>query len=124
MPKTTPKTVFQSEPKMPNTIRLIGYDIDVALFTAEDDEELEDTFGYCDTSASDRIVLNSNNTPIQMRETLLHELLHGIEFATATELSEEVVTRLARCLMALFRDNPEFGRWLVHKVERNGGDAA
>lgn len=42
----------------------------------------------------------------QMLDTLLHELLHALEYAFALDLEERTVHSLATGLFALFRDNP------------------
>ncbi|MDA3730059.1 hypothetical protein PBV87_00840 [Niameybacter massiliensis] len=53
------------------------------------------------------IRLNVSNTEDQMRATVVHEILHGIENMYGIDLGEEVVTKLGNALYTLVKDNPK-----------------
>ena len=49
------------------------------------------------------------------RDTLLHEVIHGVELQLGLELTEQQVTSLAAGLLGVLRDNKHFTRWLTAK---------
>ncbi len=51
--------------------------------------------------------------PQQMRDTLLHEVIHGLEETLSLDLTEQQVHALAGGLYGLFKDNPKLTRWLL-----------
>lgn len=53
------------------------------------------------------IYLHDGQGKETMADTLLHELLHALDFNMAIKLKERQVHALAAGLLALFRDNPE-----------------
>lgn len=59
-----------------------------------------------------RIVLNADNAPETIRETLLHELLHAVDKSVRSGLTEDQVWQIARGLFAVFRGNPGVLRYL------------
>lgn len=59
------------------------------------------------------IDLASGQAEAQKRDTLLHEVIHGIEYAMHLELEERQVHALAAGLLCVMRANPAFVRWLV-----------
>lgn len=95
----------------PALLRIVGLDT-LLLVRGEEDTYLSDKMGYCDFRQS-RIVLSQGNSPTSMRETAVHEVLHAVDHAVQSGLSEQDVHRLGRALYAVLRDNPEFTRWLL-----------
>ena len=53
------------------------------------------------------IELQSDQAEAQKRDTLLHEVIHAIDFAVHLELKERHVHALAAGLLCVLRDNPE-----------------
>lgn len=54
-------------------------------------------------------------TPSQMCDTVLHEVIHAIDFTIGTNLTEEQVHGTAAGLFAVLADNPEFCKWLLDR---------
>lgn len=52
------------------------------------------------------------------RDTLLHEVIHGIEIQLGLRLTEAQVTALAGGLLQVMRDNPTFVGWLVEPMPK------
>ncbi len=100
-------------PAMPSSVRVLGMDMAVVVRTG-DDAHMDDKFGYCDNLRM-RIVLSENNTPSQMRETCLHEVVHAVEWAVKADMEEDEVGRMARGLFAVLRDNPSFVKWIMEQ---------
>lgn len=49
----------------------------------------------------------------EQQDTMLHEVLHIIDYSMDTDLSETQVKRLATGLLAFFKDNPKYyDRWV------------
>lgn len=94
----------------PSHIRILGTD-----WTVEFSKDLEDDADEGKTLINRRrILLNQEaDEPV----TLLHELLHAIEFSLNIELNHDHLHGVARCLTAVLRDNPPLARWLL-----NGGE--
>ncbi|MCP5015390.1 MAG: SprT family zinc-dependent metalloprotease [Ketobacter sp.] len=51
--------------------------------------------------------------PQQMRDTLLHEVIHSLDETLSLDLTEQQVHALAGGLYGLFKDNPPLTRWLL-----------
>lgn len=51
------------------------------------------------------IHINKSYDVEQQEETLIHEVLHGIEEMYSLELGEETVTRLAQAMYTVLKDN-------------------
>lgn len=98
---------------MPSSVRVLGMDMAVVVHTA-DDAHMDDKFGYCDNLRM-RIVLSESNTPSQMRETCLHEVVHAVDWAVKADMEEDQVGRMARGLFAVLRDNPGFVKWIMQE---------
>lgn len=49
----------------------------------------------------------------QLKDTILHEVLHGVDFAGQIGLKEKQVAAFATLLLAVFRENPELVKWLL-----------
>lgn len=64
----------------------------------------EDCIGRCREKYS-RISVLEGMTEESTQATILHEVLHAIDFAMSIELSEKQVGALANGLFAFFKDN-------------------
>jgi hypothetical protein len=56
------------------------------------------------------------------REVLVHELVHAVDEAMQSQLSEDQVEKLGVGVYALLSDNPELVRYLVEGEQREGHD--
>jgi hypothetical protein len=54
-----------------------------------------------------------NMTESQKAHTLLHEVIHGIDFFLEIGLSEEQTERLMKGLLMVFQDNPDFVEYIA-----------
>lgn len=98
--------------KFPKTIRVRQYDVAVSLVPGL---HHYGTFIY----AALQIQVRAELTPQLMADTLMHELLHVMNFAAGgkRKLTEEQIARLyAGSLTQLMRDNPELMRWFQKAV--------
>ena len=81
-------------------------------------ETATDSHGFCDT-AGQLIVINADQKPDALADTVLHELNHALfsAFAISGELTEERVVRLmATGLCTVLRDNPSFKKWWTKQI--------
>ena len=73
----------------------------------------DDTFaGRIDHDAQ-RIIIEDGQTLASEQDTLLHEVMHGVERAMDLDVQETVVHRFATGLLAVLKDNPTFVRYLA-----------
>ena len=75
-------------------------------------KEMEDNNGLCYTDSCE-ILLNPQQNPQSMKQTLLHELVHCIESKMNLELTENQVDSLAIGLNHLFTANPDFALMFI-----------
>jgi len=92
----------------PATITILGFAFTVALEDAHDFE----LAGLIEHNRQ-RIRVKHNLAPDETRETLLHEVIHGVASAAAVDLSERKVRALSRVLYATLRENPELVTYLT-----------
>ena len=101
--------------QVPEYISIIGKKFKVTLINKEDNTSLgieED--GECDYTTQE-IKIRKVGGPDYIKDTIMHECLHGVENAFGLDLSEKQVTRLATGLIALFNDNPELRLFLLNE---------
>ena len=67
--------------------------------------------GHCDYEKQEIAVVMGYHKE-QERDTLLHEILHGIEHEMGLDLAEEEIRSLATGLYAVFMDNPDLLKYL------------
>jgi hypothetical protein len=96
--------------KRPKSIRVLGKSFAVVLEPAGVLER--SNVGLCDSHAQTITVLEGLY-PEDERETLLHEVVHAVDEAVFTDLTEHQVGALSRGLLAVFADNPAFAAWLL-----------
>jgi hypothetical protein len=100
----------------PSSLRVFGRDYKVHLHLSESDVMHESSLGEC--HAYDRQIHLRSYLPLsEMQDTLLHEVLHALCWHTQLGLShkkeERVVGTLASALIGVFRDNPDFLKYLA-----------
>lgn len=80
--------------------------------------KLPDAYGQWHESGG-KIDYRTRLTRIDLRDTILHELLHAIRSTQGREyggeIEEDYVRSLATGLVGVFDDNPEFAHWLITK---------
>ncbi len=99
----------------PHTYRVI---CDTAAMNAECRDASEDLAGRC-SHRTLTIHVDPDQARSQMRDTLLHEVLHAVANMTALdnewgdEQEEEVILRLAPALLDVLRRNPRLVEFLT-----------
>lgn len=96
----------------------VGYkDIDIQPMPADHARATGHLGEY--RSREGTILVHTHQTPVEMADTVIHELLHAIiDERDLTDVlgdrEEAVVRAVAHGLTALFRDNPDFTKaWLT-----------
>lgn len=59
------------------------------------------------------ILYSVDQSPAQLKDTIIHEALHGIDYAMQTDLEEKHVHALASGLYAWMVDNKKLVRWII-----------
>lgn len=91
--------------KPPDEVRLLGR---VVLIRADELEDGED--GECGDGV---VTYNSeDDNPDNVRDTVVHELLHHYDKMLGLNLKELQVRQLAVCVFQMIRDNPDFVSYL------------
>lgn len=96
--------------KLPSLIRVIGkpYSVELVPKTKLETADL----GEC-KYPEQQITIQSGQAKEQEQDTLLHEVIHAVDEAMDTDLSETQVRRMATGLLAVFHDNPDFVKYLM-----------
>jgi hypothetical protein len=97
---------------MPSSVVILGrvYNIDQKDFIDGD------LLGQCDSDAL-KITIKKNQPAVLEADTLLHEILHAIDDAMQTKMKERQVHCTATGLLALFKDNPDFVKYMFKAVK-------
>ena len=75
----------------------------------------EDDMGEC--RASEQAVYVKEGLPLEAeQDTLLHEVIHGVEWEMDLKLKESDVKKLATGLLAVLKENPRFSAFLRRKA--------
>lgn len=96
--------------KRPDSVRVAGrdYSIDYVLPHPLGTEAT----GICDNMAQ-KIVCLEGLTPLEEGDTVLHEVIHAVDFVAGLDLQERQVRHLATILLGVLQDNPQFATWLA-----------
>lgn len=72
--------------------------------------------GHCDNTL---LLINTkeHQLPIEETDTILHEVIHAIDFTVNTEMTEHQVRTIATGLLGVLQDNPEFAKYLIEKKQ-------
>lgn len=106
----------------PTRIRIIGKEHEIS-YLPTGHEELKDgadTFAGRIDNDRQRIIIEDGQTTSSEQDTLLHEVLHGIESAMDLDLEESKVRRMATGLLAVLKDNPDFLEYLQNNNAQYG----
>ena len=91
---------------IPGNLRILGKSWEVA----EAPTDFTDS-GSCSRDYQ-KIVVSTTQPLDNVKDTLLHEVLHAVDYCVATKLTEDQVAALATGLLAVFLDNPELMEFL------------
>lgn len=103
--------------RKPSTIRIGGREW---KFRRRLPKSMPDESGLCHYEKA-QIDIRSGQSPIDERDTVLHEVMHAILYCQGREYGEEVeetyVRALATGLIATLQDNPQFAQWLSKRAD-------
>lgn len=101
--------------KPPTTVRISGR---VVPLIAEAPEVMPEAYGYWYHDQGE-IKYRNNMTLMETQDTILHEVFHSLRSYQGREygglVEEDYIRSLATGLIGVFRDNPEFAKWLIYK---------
>jgi hypothetical protein len=92
-------------------LRIIGSDFAV-LWPAS----LPGALGTCEGD-KERITVAPNQSPVSELDTLLHEVIHAVEYKMGREHNEDWTRSISTGLVAVLRDNPEFVKYILKKLK-------
>jgi hypothetical protein len=107
--------------KRPRRVRIGGEEFAIRFRKFTDADK---AVGLCIYKES-RLEIATGQTPFNERDTVLHEIMHGILvkqghtgkcFANSTE--ERYVNPLASGVIGVLQDNPELARWLIEPLSK------
>lgn len=110
MVKRVPKVV-------PTSVRILGKEYEVKVIP-----DFEDC-GQCD-DLKQELRLQANMPMALEQDTLLHEIIHALDFSIKTHMKERQVSALASGLIAVFRDNPDFVAYLFQQPPSKNANKA
>jgi hypothetical protein len=92
---------------IPTTVDILGkpYAIEIA-------DRTEGDYGEC-FADSCRIEVAGYQCDLQRGDTLLHEVMHGVDHEMHCNMSEPQIRRMATGLLQVLRHNPEFVAFLT-----------
>ena len=97
----------------PSKVRVAGMEFSIAGYPAS---EMGGNVGLCELGPQ-RISYARGQTPHQLRDTLVHEVMHAIRYSQGCLYEgpeeERWVRSLATGLVGVLADNPKFSRWLI-----------
>lgn len=99
-------------PSYPSPIRVLGKPY--RLEAVPSNGIADGSYGSCE-DGKQRICIAADLPPELEQDTVLHELLHAIDYAMQLKLSERQISALASGLMALISDNPDLAQYLLRK---------
>lgn len=105
-------------PALPVEIKIIG-----KTYKVESVPEMDDC-GLCyDTK---QLIKISEELPQELsQDTLLHEVMHAIDFQMHTNMKERQISAMAAGLTAVFKENPALVKFLLAgKTSKRGTKAA
>lgn len=106
-------------PALPDAIKIIG-----KTYKVEPVPEMDDDCGACYDSK--QLIKISEDLPQELsQDTLLHEVMHAIDFQMHTNMKERQISAMAAGLTAVFKENPDFVKYiLAGKAPKSGKKAA
>lgn len=102
--------VFSPQIEVPEQIRILGKRFRVRLLAERDMPR--DMMGQVDCLRQE-ILLRSDVAFDEQADTLMHEVIHAIDYVLSLGLKEEQVHRLAAGICAVLADNGQLTAWLT-----------
>ena len=90
----------------PTKIRVFGSDFSVGW-----PDTIPGAVGLCEAD-KERISVCTKQAPVAELDTLLHEVIHAIEYKMGMDHNEDWTRRIATGLVGVFRDNPDFMKYM------------
>lgn len=107
----------KEEIKRPNSVRVFGRNYSLNY--------VPEYMGLSDMGTTDNhnllINIKEHQLPLEEADTILHEVIHAIEYVMDLEMSEHQVRALATGLLGVFQDNPKFARYIVEPKSTSTG---
>jgi uncharacterized protein YpuA (DUF1002 family) len=99
---------------MDHLLKIVGKTYTLSLVDQVDDQ---DSLGECN-DVLQRILVKSGQKPDQLMDTILHEVVHAVDYQMHLGLTERQVHAVAAGLTAVFLDNPDFCKlWNRSNIE-------
>lgn len=96
-----------SEPTLPPSIKIIG-----KVYTVEPVPELDEECGLCYDVK--QLIKISEELPQELsQDTLLHEVMHAVDYQMHINMKERQISAMASGLIAVFKENPEFVKYIL-----------
>lgn len=97
--------------KRPSRIRILGKRFEVSYIAPGEPPLMESDMGEIDCDK--QTIAVSDGLPLENeQDTVLHEVLHGVENAMGLDLDEAAIRSLATGLLAVIKDNRGFVSYL------------
>lgn len=94
----------------PTKVRIFGRDFSIHYIP--NSSLGVDRMGYCEWTKQ-KISVEDGLTPIEEADTVLHEVIHGLDDVMGLKLEEDQVKCLATGILGILQDNPEFAKYLI-----------
>jgi hypothetical protein len=105
-------TVIRYAPVMPASVRIMGKAFRLIEETSTSSTLAQDEFVGRVNSVKQTIVYASGQADEQRADTIVHEIIHALDYAMKLDVSEQQTHALAAGLVAVVNDNPELFRAL------------
>lgn len=99
--------------ELPDSIRIFGKSFTISRKSLEDGF---DNAGEMDESKLTIDILDGQ-IPIEEADTLLHEVIHAMDYLLDLKLTEEQVRVLATALIGVFQDNRYFTEFVTRQFD-------
>lgn len=112
----------RQEVSLPSSIRVAAFDIEIRQWTAHDGDD-RGCFGEF-SARQQSIRVDESLKPQKLLDTTLHELNHAVWWAynlDDEDKEERVVATYATAWVQIWRDNPEFLKWMNDMVRKANG---
>ena len=104
--------------KLPASVRVNGRDYKIKVRAAS---ALPDAYGQFNPEKT-RIDLRKGQSDIELKDTLLHEIIHAVLHTQGREYAGDVeelfVRAIASGLVGVLQDNPWLAEWLASSISR------
>lgn len=105
-------------PVLPDTIKIIG-----KTYRVEPVPEMDDDCGACYDAK--QLIKISEDIPHELsQDTLLHEVMHAVDYQMHLNMKERQISAMAAGLTAVFKENPEFVKYLFTPASKTATKAS